>query len=130
MIKIHGEKALIADRTLSITNEASADPKRSAQLFGQLYDVLKNYKIAPELFLLLGRCFQELNIEIPENIRKATEFGKVLYEINLSKSCGCEARKMKWGALEEKVGAHEITKEFLYDLGYKPLTFAWEDEGR
>ena len=130
IIKVYGKKAIIADGTLSITNEASVDPQRSAQLFRQLYKIVRKYEIAPEILGLIGKCFEELHLEIPKEIEKAAKFGRVLQKINFSKSCGSNPWSMRWKDLEEIVGDSEITTNFLYELGYKPFVFSWQDKGR
>ena len=62
--------------TRSFLEFVEGTPKKelTAQLYGDIFRVIKKYWLRPDWYRGLGRCYNELEIEIPEDISNAVEY--------------------------------------------------------
>jgi hypothetical protein len=77
--ELHGTLSGTVDltRTHTVINEESGNPERSGELFETLHDVLKNYRVRPDLYRRLGGAFKELGLTPEGDIAEAIHFGEI-----------------------------------------------------
>lgn len=112
-LSIHGYDELVTK---------SNDPQRSAELLEQVHAVLKQYRVRPKMYKLLGGVFSELGLRPNRDIEEAIDFGTALDEYQSAKAGRYSLRsekKMRWDVVNSKNHYHrawQIVKYMLRDL--------------